>query len=141
MFIKKSTIYSSFVFFHNVLVTFMYENDVYSFLFGCLFLTSLIVHTNYNIYTNILDKMAIIAVVVYGGYVFLQRCLLNEFTNLHQYILAILIVMSFLATIFLYVYGFYYNKYCFNVSKDVANAYHSLLHLISSFGHHMIVIL
>jgi len=119
----------------------MYDNDVYAFLFGCLFLTSLIVHTNYNIYTNILDKMAIIAVVVYGGYVFFQKCLLNEFANLQQYILVLLIVMSFLATIFLYVYGFYYNKYCFTDDKNVANAYHSLLHLISSFGHHMIVLL
>lgn len=141
MFGKKSTIYSSFVFFNNVVVAFMLENDVYAFLFGCLFLTSIIVHTNYNIYTNILDKFSIMAVVIYGGYVFLQKCLLNEFTNLHQYILAILIVMSFLATVYLYVYGFYYNKYCFTENKDVANAYHSLLHIISSFGHHMIVIL
>ena len=138
---RKSTIYSSFVFFNNVVVAFMYENDVYAFLFGCLFLTSIIVHTNYNIYTNILDKFSIMAVVIYGGYVFLQKCLLNEFTNLHQYILAILIVMSFLATIFLYVYGFYYNKYCFTDDKNLANMFHSLLHLISSFGHHMIVIL
>lgn len=88
-----------------------------------------------------MDKFSIMAVVIYGGYVFLQKCLLNEFTNLHQYILAILIVMSFLATIFLYVYGFYYNKYCFTDDKNLANMFHSLLHLISSFGHHMIVIL
>ena len=50
-----------------------------------------------------------------------------------------IIVFTFLATIFLYVYGFFYNKFCFSEDLNIANTYHVLMHFIGSFGHHLIV--
>ena len=131
---RKSTVYSSFVFLTNVIVAYMYQYYLYSALFGALFVTSIVVHVNEpNIYTNMLDKLVVSAVVLYGGYVFF-----GEYVDLCW--MAVIVIATFLATIFLYVYGFCHNKYCFAEDVDIGNAYHSLLHFIASFGHHLVVL-
>ena len=128
-------IFSSFIFITNVLSTLYKNYYIYSFLFVCLTITSITFHYNTNIYTNILDKIFVLAIVLYGGYV-----LYNKTTTDNQ-ISVFLIVMSFLFCIFFFYYGYYVKDYCYNPDKCVGDNYHCILHIISSFGHHLITFL
>ena len=137
---RQGTVYSSFIFLTNVIVAYIYEYYVYSVLFGTLFITSIVVHINdHNLFTNILDKCVISCIVLYGGYVFLEKCRDGLSRGGGSNSIAMIIVFTFLATIFLYVYGFFYNKFCFSEDLNIANTYHVLMHFIGSFGHHLIV--
>ena len=125
----NSCFYSSFIFLKNVILFLYLGYTFYAFLFLCLWLTSVLYHSNPSTTNYILDKLSIFGVVVYGGYLF--------FTKLH-YIsikIAIIIVVSFLATVFLYVYGYMVQQYCFDKKRKRANRFHSGLHIISCIGH------
>jgi len=128
-------IFSSFIFITNVLSTFYKKNYIYCFLFVCLTITSLIFHYNANIYTNVLDKIFVLSIVFYGGYL-----LYNKATPDNQFNI-LLIVITFLSCIFLFFYGYYVKDYCYNPDKCVGDKYHCILHIISSFGHHLITFL
>lgn len=157
-FIKKNIlILSSLLFITNIINAYMYEEYIYAILFIFLTITSLFYHhnikqkckkknieemtntlTNYDIYTNIFDKIAISLIVFYGGY-----RLYNKSNNLtpFQYIGVILVFLLFFSTIMLYICGYYFRKFCFHKKKNIGNKYHSLLHSFSSIGHHLIIIL
>ena len=134
--IKKisTCFFSAFIFLTNCATALWVNNMVYFGLFTTLFVTSLIVHTDNNIYTNLLDKIPILGVVSYGGYLFWKK--LGVKSHLKG-----LIPVTFLAVIFLYCYGYLSTSYCFNKNKEMAELYHALLHLISSVGHHLIMII
>ncbi len=85
-----------------------------------------------------MDKVSIVLVVYYGGKTFFINSV--NIDNFKDFICSILIISTFLYTIYLYYYGYCYNKYCFHEDKKVANLYHSLLHIVSSIGHNLIVI-
>jgi hypothetical protein len=127
--------YSSVIFITNVASTFYKKYYIYCFLFFCLTITSLIFHYNNNIYTNILDKFFVLAVVFYGGYMLYHK------TTRDNLIFVLLIVMTFISCIFLFFYGYYVKDYCYHPDKCVGDKYHSSLHIISSFGHHLITFL
>jgi len=126
----KINIISSFVFLTNAFVAYLFDYKLYSFLFFMLWITSMIYHTNKNIYTNILDKIVILTIFLYGGYLFVTK---PQNTNYK-----IMIVLSFLSTIFLYYYTSQYEEY--ELSLQTQTNLHSLLHIIASIGHHLIVI-
>jgi len=102
-----------------------------------LVITSLVVHYNNNIYTNIIDKISILFIVFYGGWLFYKKCLLP--IDIKRVGLMITIVSSFLITIYLYLFGYINRQYCFCSDINLANQYHSLLHMISSIGHNLII--
>jgi len=136
----NSCYYSSFVFIINLLVAYYYEYYFYSTIFALLFTTSIIYHSTYTIYTNILDKIAICLIVFYGGWLFYDKMI----TRCNSYItnsIIIFIVTTFLLTIYLYFYGYLYSNYCFCEDNIIANYYHSFLHVLSSLGHICIIIL
>lgn len=86
-------------------------------------------------YTNLIDKLAILPVVIYGGYLLFQKMCMKHAT------ICFLIILTFLLVIYLYIYGYMHRLYCFSEDKSVGDAYHSILHLLSSVGHHLIIIL
>ena len=132
-------VYTSFIFLTNVITAFYREYYLYAFLFFMLTVTSVMVHTNDNIYTNIIDKMSVFCVVVYGGNMLWNKYLVcDEF----EYVIpTFIVVVAFAFCIFVYIYGYLQQNYCFHSQKCIADVYHSLLHLISSFGHHLIILL
>jgi hypothetical protein len=132
--------YSSFIFIINSTVAYYYEYYIYSAIFAILFITSIIYHSTYNIYTNLLDKISIGLVVSYGGWLFYDKIVKSEFSY-KKYILSTAIVTTFLSTIYLFYYGYCFNKYCFCEDAIIANYCHSFLHLISSIGHILITTL
>jgi len=127
------TFWSSFVFLTNAFAAFFYGDLVYTSLFYSLYLTSIFFHTEKNIITFTLDQCVMFSVVFYGAYVF--------YTNILKYSLVrvSLIISTFLLTLFLFIYGYFTNSYCFDKDEYVGEKYHALLHFISSFGHHLII--
>jgi len=62
-------IYSSLFFLTNSVTAFLHEYYLYSGLFFILTVTSVVVHTHDNLYTNLIDKVAVSSIVLYGGYI------------------------------------------------------------------------
>lgn len=42
---------------------------------------------------------------------------------------------------YLFIYGYYANKYCYNEDPDKANKYHSLLHICATISILLIIIM
>jgi cation transport ATPase len=127
------TLWSSFLFLTNVahfLITGYYE---YAELFMTLFVSSILYRLYDNIFTIILDKLAILAVILYGGSMFWNKMYSSE----KRYVMPF-IVLTFVGTIYLYSYGYCYNEFCFDEDPDVNQSSHAFLHFIYSMGHHLI---
>ena len=125
---------SSLIFTTNIITAYLYKQYyIYSYLFAALTATSLLFHSNPNIYTNIIDKCAIVAIVLYGGFMLYNKIIID---NLHK---VILICSSFISVLVYFFYGYYNKKYCYD--QNYSNHYHCLLHFISSVGHHFIIFL
>jgi hypothetical protein len=132
-----NTFYSSLIFLTNVAHNLFYENYFYASAFMFLTITSLFHHANTTNLTYFFDKIACIIVVLYGGYFFYKKCL--NIKKPIQVFYAVIIVFTFLSTMFLYYYGFQCTHYCFSLDDDVAQFYHVLMHFVSSIGHHLII--
>lgn len=128
-------LFSSLFFITNIVTAFFKEEYLYSMFFLFLTITSLIFHSNNNIYTYTIDKIAIALIVAYGSYILYNKR--NE--NTHLYFSFIMI--TFFACVYLYYYGFMCKQYCFCDDKCIAQKYHFLMHIIVSIGHHMIIFL
>ena len=120
--------YSSFIFLTNVCTTAYFGYFAYSIGFFILFLTSILVHSSYSRIMILLDRIPITFITLYGGYLFLQ--------NKKDPLISSAIVFTFLATVYLYFYQIPTIE-----NKPLQYKLHSLLHAISSIGHHLIVIL
>ena len=136
----SSSFYSSFIFLINVFVAYYYEYYLYARLFFLLTITSILCHSTLSNYTNINDKIVISLIVLYGGYLFFHKFLTHE-TSSKYWLISFSIVSTFLATVYLYVYGYVINNFCFYEDKVTANLYHSLLHIVSSVGHILVMML
>lgn len=132
--------YSSFIFITNAIAAIYYNKFVYASCFFLLFATSILYHTITNLFTNIIDKIAILFVVFCGFNLFLSKFSPDE-NKIHQ----IAIITTFVTTIYLYCYGYCYGycykKYCYDNNADTAYKYHAFLHIFASLGHHLILLL
>lgn len=128
---KKSRplFWSSLIFTTNMVHSFIRGLYLYSFCFASLTITSMIVHTEYNIYTNVLDKCAISSIILYGGYHMWST--MDE--TLRTSILLSLCVLTFISSIGMYIYQQY--------THDRSSIYHVAAHCITSIGHHIILLL
>jgi hypothetical protein len=128
--------WSSFLFLTNVIHFLIVGYYQYAELFMILFITSLVCRLYDNIYTLALDKLAIIAVVSYGGTLFWKKVFSTE----KVYALPFIFI-TFIGTIYLYYYGYLHNTFCFDKDPDVNESSRTFLHFISSMGHHLIGLL
>jgi hypothetical protein len=119
------TFYSAFLFLTNVLTCIYFQDYLYALLFFILFGTTISVHSYLdNWYMNIIDKLAILMVVSYGGYKIYKKC---DPTTIS--LLTLFINICFIATIYIFL------------SKHYTINLHILLHLFGSIGHHLILFL
>ena len=126
---------SSLIFITNASTAFIYKKYIYSFLFLLLTITSVVYHSNANIYTHIIDKIVIAFVVSYGAYKLYNKA------QKKNYIFVVIVLLLFLLTNFLYIYGHFSKQFCFHSEKIIGDRYHCFLHCISSLAHHMIIIM
>jgi hypothetical protein len=131
-------VYSSIIFITNVFLALYYNHYFYGLLFLCLTITSVIHHTYNTFYTNIIDKIFVYSIIFYGGYIFYNKY--KDINDIND-IKSISIITTFLLVVFLYAYGYLTDNYSFHPSQDVSQMYHSWLHIISSIGHHFIILL
>ena len=140
-------IYSSFFFLMNSVTALLHEYYVYSSLFFILTVTSIVVHTHDNLYTNLIDKVAVSTIVVYGGYMLHSKLHGIESMQTCDEIQSglgvgiVIVFIAFLFCVYVYVYGFLTDNYCFCHDKCVAHRFHFLMHVMSSIGHHAIIFL
>ncbi len=139
--LKKYLCLSSLFFITNAITAFIMRYYLYSFLFIFLTITSITVHCNYSVYTNIIDKIAILSIVLYGGYVFYNKVTTMNVNKYYKLLYILIVIVTFFLCIFLYTYGFIYKQYCFNESKVIGDRYHAILHALSAIGHHCIIFL
>jgi hypothetical protein len=126
---------SSLVLVTNVIIGIYTKNYFYAFLFALLTMTSLAIHSGDPLILNILDKQIIFAVFLHGLY-----CLYNTPVR-GEYILRVSIVLTFLFCIWVYCYGYIYKMGCFDPNLEIRNQWHSMMHVIGTFGHSMILFL
>ena len=127
------------IFIVNILICYFYDYYYYSLWFLSLLITSLIYHKNSTQITNIIDKISIIGVVTCGGMVFYNKCC--QINNYKQLTLSLLIVATFFITNYLFIYGYFIQKFCFHKNDKLSCLYHSIMHIIVSIGHILIVIM
>jgi len=120
-------VYTSLLFISNALHAFYKKRFIYGLLFIFLSFTSVLFYSLPNIYTNLFDKLAILFVVSYGAFLLYFK---NTF---QQFVISI----TFLCTILFFFFGFLTQSFCYGPHGE---QYHAALHLISSLGHHLILI-
>ena len=85
---------------------------------------------------NYIDKVAAYA-VIYQGWKPYYKYIKSDSKNVYSVVSAIN-VTTCVTVIWLYVYGYYANKYSFD-QTGMANVYHVGMHALSSIGHHAII--
>ena len=104
--------------------------------FLLLWISSTLFHIYPNIYTNLLDKIIIFVIFMYGGYLFYNK--MYSQVDKKQIFPILFILLSFFSTIFLYFFVHIQKE---NYTLQLQYNLHSLLHIIGSIGHHLIVLL
>ena len=119
----KILVLSSLIFLTNILSTWYTGHPIYCLLFCGLTLTSIFYHS-YGCFA-ILDKLMILGIVLHALYLMENNAELP------------MIVASCLIFMILYFYGWCTGEFCFGIEGD---RWHVMLHLISSFGHHLVIL-
>jgi len=133
-----SCFYSSFIFIMNILISYCYDNYLYSILFLGLLVSSLCYHSKPTIYTYLIDKVNISLITFYGGWLLLKKY--SQINNKKRLLLLLAIVSTFIVTNYFYFYGYFTKTFCFYKNKEIANLYHSIMHIVASMGHILIVV-
>jgi len=129
------TWYSSFLFLTNTMIALYVSEYSYSLLFFILFSTSIYYRLNKEkIHAFYIDKLAVVLVTFYGGYAFYSK-----FNDMPLFISSC-ILLTFLLTNYLFYYGYCTESYCYDKDPELGYIYHSILHLVASIGHHMILL-
>ena len=136
---------SSYLFFINVYVCYNKKYYIYTILFINLLISSVIYHwIEYDLYDNI-ENINIIKkiykinenlIIIYALFIFLYK----NFKNKRSIFYNGMIIYLFLFSIYLWFYGFYKKKYCFDTNKEVSSKYHSFIHLLAVIDHLLIVL-
>lgn len=129
--------YSSSFFISNIIIAYYYEEYIYFTLFCILLSTSLIFHYTQDDYIGIIDKFAIILVVLYGIYIYSGKC--YKCCSSYHYFCLWIVFLAFLGCIFILLTGLAYTST--NFCGVYGNFYHSIIHLLASIGHNIIIIL
>jgi len=123
---------SSSVFLSNAAAATFYKDFVYAALFFALTITSIMFHMHdKNRVLYAIDQVVVVSLVIYGGYRLYTK---GRITPLFW-----VAVATFLATVVFFVYGKHASQFCYHPQHG--NEFHSVLHLISSVGHHAILFL
>jgi hypothetical protein len=91
---------------------------------------------------HVLDRVANVAIVLYGAALVYDKIVSErKGGRVVDWRLLIVILGTFLGTIGLYYGGCVLSMFCFCDDEDTAYRWHSFLHLLTSVGHHCILLL
>lgn len=137
---NKILILTSLVYLSNAFTCGIYQKKYYSALFCVLVMTSILFHSNPNIVTNVIDKIPICGIVSYGGYTYIHAVQTIPTQYSISTIYYVLPPIAFIYVLYLFGYGYLTKQHCFDDDDTIANRSHAYLHLISSIGHHCILL-
>jgi hypothetical protein len=123
---------TSLLFIINSIVAYTYNYNIYSLLFLLLFISSTITHSFDYYLFSMIDRMIVLIIVFYGGYVLYKK---NP-----DPLMIIIILSTFLIVCKLWIYGYMMNDFCFHKETKIKIFYHACMHIIGSIGHHLIVL-
>lgn len=126
---------TSLLFVTNVFHALVRGYFVYAFLFMNLLVTSVLVHYEDTLGTNLADKCSVFYVFLYGLHTLCHKM------SAENGLYTLIIVSTFLFVVWVYIYGFFNRTFVFDDKKRVSVQYHGLMHAIGSFGHNMIMLL
>jgi len=138
---RHELIYTGLLFATNFITARTKGYNIYSTWFFLLTVTSILFHGMFpdSYIMNTIDKIPIAGIIITGKILFYEKIM--KCTS-HMYILYVLFVIScYIIVIFIFYYGYLSHQFCFDKNEKIANTYHSLVHLISSVGHHFIILL
>jgi hypothetical protein len=127
---NKECFFSSLLFLINALVAYKYKNYNYSLAFLFLVITSLIHHYYFTDLTRNIDRLAILITFYYTVTLLYDKNKNNKVNFMQNMILLI----GFLLSFYLFVYGYFNDKYSFDPNHRKACMWHSLIHFICSTG-------
>ena len=127
-------VFTSLFFITNAIVAYLTNQYIYAVISIGLFISSVIHHYIYSDLTNFFDKFFVYLFMCFGGYTLYQKI---STTNIVK---TVSIIAFFVFSIIVYNYGKMSNQFCFDPNIIVANIYHGLLHILSSFGHNLIIL-
>ena len=128
--------WSSFIFLTNIIVSYYYDAPIYVALSFALVISSIFFHYTQNDCIGIIDKGIVYVLALYGFYVFLYKCFYIKEAN---WFYVYTIFMTFTATIILYYSNITY--FVVKLNNISGNFYHSIIQLLGSIAHILIVIL
>jgi hypothetical protein len=124
------------VYLTNASMCYLFEQYIYSYAFVLLVFTSLVYHSNPILVYNILDKIPIFAIIYLGGNKYIN--IIKTQTLLENPIGYVFPPITFFCTVYFFGYGWLTNQYCYD--EVYGNRYHGYLHLLSSIGHHSLLV-
>lgn len=127
---------TSFMLMTNILAAFFTKQYIYMVISAGLFLSSAIYHYIYTDIAKQIDKFFVYAFVIIGGYTFYTKYG-TETSNWYK---IVSIWAFFIFSIVVYMVGQKYDCFCFDPIPYVATFYHGLMHVLSSFGHNLIIL-
>jgi hypothetical protein len=121
---NKECFCTSILFLINALVAYHYNYNQFSLAFLLLTITSLFHHYHYNSITRNLDRIPILLISIYSIIIFnKKKSKINLFQKLY-------FAIALLSVLYLYVYGYFKNKYSYDKDHTTACRWHSFLHII-----------
>lgn len=129
---KYLNAYTSLFFLSNVYYLLDMNDIIYLRSFIMLLIMSVTFHSTKLKYIGYIDKITTYNIVYQGGVRLLEN---HSKSNL----ISMGVILCFLSVIYLYIYGYIYDKFCFD--KKYKEIYHGILHMQSSIGHLLIVLL
>ena len=131
----NTTVMSSLFFVTNVHHLSYKQHPYYKLSFIHLTITSLLYHSfRDSIFFYYFDQLAVYNIVLLGGYEYYKY--LNRDSNNIYTSSSLINVTSFISVILLYIYGYCRKENTTCIYQDNC---HSLLHAITSVGHHAII--
>jgi len=127
---------TSLIFITNVMIGAYTQQYIYAGLFALLTVTSVAVHSGDPLVVNILDKLVIFAVFLWGLNAFYHKWISPKSNNIVSF--ATLSTCFFV--IWVYCYGYICNKYCFDPDPVRSNIWHASMHFVGSFGFYLMLL-
>ena len=133
----NTCLFSCLIFLTNVYLAFLYEYIILGLLFSLVTISSVYFHSNYTMFSYLVDQIFVICVIIYGFYLSYLKFLTCAYDEklLYKFIIVSCVLSNFL----LFHYGRLYNKFCYD--KKYGIYYHSLLHILASISYHVVVIM
>ncbi len=125
-----------FIILTNILAAFFTKQYIYMAISAGLLSSSAIYHYTYTNIAKWIDKFFVYAFITFGGYTFYTKF----GTASSNWCKIISIWAFFIFSIVVYTVGQKYECFCFDPTLYVANFFHGLMHILSSFGHNLIIL-